>query len=55
MHEAAPLTDGRYDAFVVDVEARDNKFALSLTITTGPHKGAVIDLIAAHRARDEVS
>jgi len=54
MHEAAPLTDGRYDAFVVDPQARDNKFALSLTITTGPNKGAVIDLIAAHRARDEV-
>ncbi len=54
MHEAAPLTDGRYDAFVIDAEARDNKFALSLTITTGPHKGDVIDLIAVHRARDEV-
>ena len=39
------LADGTYDAFVVDVEEPgDGTVGLSLTITTGEHKGEVVDV-----------
>lgn len=42
------LDDGRYDAFVVWVDARDDgAFGVELTITTGIHKGEVVELVAA--------
>lgn len=41
------LDDGRYDAFIVWAEARDDgAIELQLTITTGAHKGDVVELLA---------
>ena len=47
MHmDDAQLLDGRYDAFIVWAEARDDgAVAFDLTITTGAHKGDVITVI----------
>jgi hypothetical protein len=45
--EDAQLDDGRYDAFVVWAEARDDgRIACDLTITTGAHKGEVLTVLA---------
>ena len=41
------LADGRYDAFILSADARDNGVALSCTITTGAHRGDVIDLVSS--------
>lgn len=47
------LADGRYDAFILSAEARDGGVALSCAITTGAHRGDVIDLVStAFAARD---
>jgi len=44
----APLPDGEYPAFVVDVEESDGQVtALDLTILSGEHKGDVVH-VAAH-------
>ena len=45
------LDDGTYDAFIVWADARDDErghqqIALELTITTGAHKGEVVDIVA---------
>ena len=40
------LEDGRYDAFVLWAEKRDDGVVLECTITTGAHKGAVVDLVS---------
>jgi hypothetical protein len=40
------LADGRYDAFILSAEARDNGIALSCAITIGPHRGDVVDLVS---------
>ena len=49
-----PLDDGSYDAFIVWAEPRGDGVALELTITTGPHRGDVINIVtstfAAHNA-----
>jgi len=43
----AQLDDGRYDAFVVWAEARDDgRIVCDLTITTGAHKGEVLTVLA---------
>jgi hypothetical protein len=43
----AQLDDGRYDAFIVWAEPRDDDWiACDLTITTGAHKGEVTTVIA---------
>ena len=43
------LVDGSYDAFIVWAETRnDAQIALELTITTGEHKGAVVDVLASN-------
>ena len=42
---AATLDDGRYDAFVVWAEGRDEGVAFDLTITTGTHKGEVVTVV----------
>ena len=44
------LGDGRYDAFILSAETRDQGVALSCTITTGPHRGDVIDLVSTRFA-----
>ena len=41
------LEDGNYDAFIVDVEERDSALALELTITSGAHKGDVINIVTS--------
>ena len=40
------LADGRYDAFILSADARDDGVAMSCTITTGAHRGDVIDLVS---------
>lgn len=48
-----PLDDGSYDAFILWAEPRDNGVALQLTITTGPHRGDVINIVTStFAARD---
>jgi hypothetical protein len=47
------LADGRYDAFILSAEERVNGVALSCAITTGPHRGDVVDLVSTTlKARD---
>jgi hypothetical protein len=41
-----PLTDGRYDAFILSAETRERGVALSCTITSGAHRGDVIDIVS---------
>jgi hypothetical protein len=46
----AQLLDGRYDAFIVWAEARDDgNVAFDLTITTGTNRGDVITVIGPAR------
>jgi hypothetical protein len=47
---SAPLTDGRYDAFILSADARENGVAISCAITTGPQRGDVIDLVSTQFA-----
>ena len=42
-----PLDDGSYDAFIVWAEPRDDGVALELTITTGTHRGDVINIVTS--------
>jgi hypothetical protein len=44
------LEDGRYDAFILSAEPRDEGLAISCTITTGSHRGDVIDLVSTRFA-----
>ena len=45
----ARLEDGRYDAFIVWADARDEKrVEIQLAITAGRYKGDVIDIVAEH-------
>ena len=46
---SAPLPDGSYEVFVVDVdeEAGPGTVLLSLTVVAGEHKGAAFDLAAS--------
>ena len=47
------LEDGRYDAFILSAETRDDGLALACTITTGSHRGDVVDLVSTQfRTRD---
>jgi hypothetical protein len=46
----AKLGDGRYDAFILAAETREHGVALSCTITTGPHRGDVVDLVSTQFA-----
>jgi len=41
------LNDGTYDAFIVWAEQRDDGVALELTITTGEHRGDVINIVTS--------
>jgi hypothetical protein len=40
------LVDGRYDAFILSAEQRAKGLALTCTITTGSHRGDVVDLVS---------
>jgi hypothetical protein len=44
------LRDGRYDAFILSADSRAQGVAISCTITTGPHRGDVVDLVSAQFA-----
>ena len=47
------LADGSYDTFIVWAEQRDDAVALELTITTGTHRGDVINIVTStFAARD---
>jgi len=50
------LEDGTYDAFIVWAEQRDDGYALECTITTGMHRGDVINIVTSTFAtRDALS
>ena len=40
------LPDGRYDAFILSADPRERGVAISCTITSGPHRGDVVDLVS---------
>jgi len=44
------LADGRYDAFILSADPRDDGLAISCTITTGARRGDVIDLVSSRFA-----
>jgi hypothetical protein len=46
----APLDDGRYDAFILWAQARDDGIALECTITTGAHRGDVVDIVSPRQS-----
>jgi hypothetical protein len=48
------LTDGTYDAIVVDAERVEAGVRLELAITTGLHKGEVVAVRASHVTMDPV-
>ena len=50
------LDDGTYDAFIVWAEERDDGVALECTITSGPHRGDVVNIVTSTFAtRDALS
>ena len=52
----AKLGDGRYDAFILSAESRADAIAVSCAITTGTHRGDVVDLVSTQFAtRDPVA
>ena len=49
------LDDGSYDAFIIWAEQRDDGVALELTITSGMHRGDVINIVTSSFAtRDAI-
>jgi hypothetical protein len=44
------LADGRYDAFILSADTRDDGVAISCTITAGTHRGDVVDLVSSKYA-----
>ena len=48
------LSDGTYDAIVVDAEEDEHGVRMELTITAGPNKGEVVAVRAATNALDPV-
>ncbi len=50
------LPDGRYDAFILSAESRGDAVAITCAITTGPHRGDVVDLVSTQFAtRDPIA
>lgn len=47
------LEDGRYDAFILSADTRDDGVAISCTITSGSHRGDVVDLVSPSFATRE--
>jgi hypothetical protein len=43
----APLADGRYDAFIVWAETRDDTLALECTIVAGQHRGEIVNIVSS--------
>jgi hypothetical protein len=49
------LDDGTYDAFIVWAEQRDDGIALELTITSGAHRGEVVNVVTStYATRDAI-
>jgi hypothetical protein len=49
------LPDGRYDALIVDAHAGDDGVLhLDVTITTGQHKGDIVQLAGRFPGKDEL-
>ena len=49
------LPDGRYEALIVDAHADDDDILhLDVTVTTGEHKGEVVNLRGRFPGRDEL-
>ena len=44
--QSGALDDGRYDAFIVWAEQRDNGIALECAITAGAHRGDVVTIVS---------
>jgi hypothetical protein len=42
-----PLDNGEYDAFIVWAEQRDDGVALECAITSGAHRGDVINIVTS--------
>jgi len=42
-----PLEDGRYDAFIVWAEVHEGALRLECTITSGPHRGDVVNIASS--------
>jgi hypothetical protein len=52
----SPLADGRYDAFIVWAEVRDDAVALECTVTSGDHRGDVVSIASSQLSvHDELS
>ena len=50
------LDDGTYDALIIDADTRDDGLALECTITSGPHRGDVVNIVtSAFASRDALS
>ena len=50
------LPDGRYDAFILSAESRADAVAITCAITSGPHRGDVVDLVSTQFAtRDPIA
>jgi len=53
---AGQLPDGRYDAVILSAESRADAVAITCAITTGPHRGDVVDLVSTQFAtRDPIA
>jgi hypothetical protein len=51
-----PLDDGTYDACIIDAQQRHDGVALELTITSGAHRGDVVNIVTSSFAtRDALS
>jgi hypothetical protein len=50
------LPDGTYDALIVDAHQvdGDDTVRVEITITTGEHKGEVVDLLGRFAGKDEL-
>ena len=50
------LEDGAYDAFIIWADAREDGVALECTITSGMHRGDVVNIVtSSFGARDPLS
>lgn len=50
----APLPDGIHDVLVVDAVEEDGRKLLTVTLTTGEHKGTVLEVSSANLDLDEI-
>lgn len=54
MSDGPGLADGRYEAFIVDVDdSADGVVHLDVVITIGEHKGFVVSVVTSDRLGDE--